>query len=139
MKKQIIMALSFISSMHACAMPQYIEQLPEGSKIRELYEQQKAHTTDADLLKNLEKFDDVLQQLIEEQRQYDEAKKQNQEDTLKAKEFRIVILALATGLYAEDIFTRNIISAETEILKKREKEFVTQLLVNEMKKLNITE
>lgn len=95
---------------------------------------QKENTTDADLLKNLGRLDDGLQQLIEEQRQYDKAKKQNQEDTLKAKEFRIVILALATGFYAEDIFTRNIISAETEILKKREEEFVTQLFANDVQR-----
>jgi len=90
MKKQIIMILSLIFGMHACAMPQYLEQLPEDSKIRELYMQQKKNTTNAKLLKHLKNLDSGIQKLVNHRRIYgeklkqgvitnDEYKKQNKE------------------------------------------------------------
>jgi len=140
MKKHIVTVLSLISGMYACAMPKYLEKLPEASKIRELYEQQKANTTDDELLENLEELDHVIGTLIKNQYQY-KTVFDSTRGSVKARGKDLQIALLRGGiLYLADAIIINVSDnmKNAKTLITQEQEFLKKLFENEVEKLEIT-
>ena len=117
MKKQITI-LFLIFGMYACAMPKYLEQLPDESLIKQLYTQQKANTTDAELLEDLKDLDDAIKTLIDAKHQYNAS---------------FAEAAPWIGLWAQVLVNSRVKNHPVKDLAKREKTFLLNLLENELK------
>jgi|GEM_PF-2318548 len=137
MQKQITV-LFLILSMHACAMPKYLEQLPEESLTRQFYMEQKENTTDAKLLKDLQNVDDAIERLIEGKHKADDENKHSVKDalTLTGEKVKFGLSACLIALSAQIIVNskvKNHLIKTMQYLPLQEEKFLLNLLENELK------